>query len=71
MVANMRCPDIGSIPIGGTKLNTMKTIGNKEITEKAIDSGVTGTDLSIPFVIITIILGGLTLYYFLISRKNN
>lgn len=41
-----------------------------EITEKAIDSGVSGIDLSIPFVIITIILGGLTLYYFLKSRKN-
>ena len=34
-----------------------------EITEKAIDSGVSGIDLSIPFVIITIILGGLTAYY--------
>ena len=42
-----------------------------EITEKAIDSGVSGVDLSIPFVIITIILGGLTLYYFLKSRKSN
>ena len=38
--------------------------------EIMIDSGVSGVDLSIPFVIITIILGGLTLYYFLKSRKN-
>ncbi len=42
-----------------------------EITEKAIDSGASGIDLSVPFVIITIILGGLTLYYFLKSRKGN
>ena len=46
-------------------------LAGMEISQKAIDSGVSGTDLSIPFVIITIILGGLTLYYFLKSRKNN
>ena len=42
-----------------------------EITEKAIDSGALGIDLAVPFVIITIILGGLTLYYLLKSRKGN
>ena len=42
-----------------------------EISQKAIDYGVSEFDLSIPFLIITIILGGLTLYYFLKSRKNN
>ena len=42
-----------------------------EITEKAIDSSVSGIDLAIPFVIITIILGGLTLYYFVKSRQRN
>ena len=41
------------------------------IEETLIDSGVSGIDLFIPFVIITIILGGFTLYYFLKSRKNN
>ena len=41
-----------------------------DVEEIMIDPGVSGTDLSIPFVIITIILGGLTLYYFFKSRKN-
>ncbi|QDI88482.1 ArsR family transcriptional regulator [Candidatus Nitrosopumilus sp. SW] len=42
-----------------------------EISEKAIDSGVSGIDLSIPFVIITIILGGLTIYYLWKFKKSN
>ncbi|MHA7734710.1 ArsR/SmtB family transcription factor [Nitrosopumilus sp. S6] len=42
-----------------------------EITEKVVDYGVSGIDLSIPFVIITIILGGLTAYYIWKLRKSN
>lgn len=42
-----------------------------DITEKAIDSGVSGIDLSIPFVIITIVLAGLTAYYIWKLRKSN
>lgn len=42
-----------------------------DVEEIMIDSGSSGIDLSIPFVIITIILGGITLYYFFKSRKGN
>ncbi len=42
-----------------------------ELEKTMIDSGVSDIDLFIPFVIITIILGGFTLYYFLKSRKSN
>ena len=45
-----------------------RSMGTEEII---IDSGVSGFDLFIPFVVITIILGGLTLYYFFKSRKGN
>ena len=42
-----------------------------ELEETMIDSEVSGIDLFIPFVMITIILGGLTLYYFLKSRTRD
>jgi len=41
-----------------------------KITETVIDSGIAGFDLSILFVIITIILGGLTVYCFWKSKKS-
>ena len=45
-----------------------RSMGADEII---VDSGVSSVDLFIPFVVITVILGGLTLYYFLKSRKRN
>ncbi|KFM16864.1 ArsR family transcriptional regulator protein [Marine Group I thaumarchaeote SCGC AAA799-B03] len=60
---------IASTPVAESEPQDLSA--GMEITEKTIDSGVSGIDLSIPFVIITIILGGLTLYYFLKSRKSS
>ncbi|KER06926.1 ArsR family transcriptional regulator protein [Marine Group I thaumarchaeote SCGC AAA799-E16] len=62
-------PMIESAPVAESEPQDLSA--GMEITEKAIDSGITDIDLSIPFVIITIILGGLTLYYFLKLRKSN
>lgn len=42
-----------------------------EITEDVIDSGVTQIDLFIPFVVITVILGGLTAYYLWKFKKSS
>ena len=42
-----------------------------EITETIIESDVVGFDLTIPFAIISVILGGLTVYYFWKSKKSN
>ncbi|WP_428326549.1 ArsR/SmtB family transcription factor [Nitrosopumilus sp.] len=52
---------IASAPVAESESQDLSA--GVEITEKAIDSGVSGIDLSIPFVIVTIILGGLTAYY--------
>jgi hypothetical protein len=39
-----------------------------DVTETAMDSGI---DLFVPFVIITVVLGGLTAYYFWKFKKSN
>jgi len=46
---------------------------NLDIAETTINSNIgdSGTDLFIPFVIITVILGGLTVYYLIKPLKNS
>lgn len=60
---------MASAPMAESESQDLST--GMEITERAIDSGISGVDLSIPFVIITIVLGGLTAYYIWKLRKSN
>lgn len=60
---------MASAPMAESESQDLST--GMEITERAIDSGISGVDLSIPFVIITIVFGGLTAYYIWKLRKSN